>query len=644
MKGHLLSKFHELMQTAVQFFRTHAGEKPRHSVIRLFVGAPLLWLVLFASYGQAPGMSITVAWSTAAALFVLPLLLLLAELMTPGSSSVRHHLGMLVDIGAISGVLLLGGALASPLWLAYLWIVEQNGRRFGRRSLHLSAMLSLIGFSLVLLGNAYWAENMPLGASLLVMLAVITPYLSRRLSSSNFKPPRRDATPQYDNPQTGELPATRTATSPPDRVDSARLRALSGKKILLISNDSGEQQTIKRHLDSWGAATRIYPNAARCFAALIGALESNDPFHALIAVHGQFDMDTRQLAASIRSEPALQGLFLIHVGVTPEGQLSDQLRAAGYAKLLAKPLDKTLLFDAIYGMGAAPLGDAPGVVRLMDHYTGRKRQQPLSILLADSNPNDLRRCKRVLQQAGHHVFVVENGLRILDALESHRFDVAVVAMHLPQVTGLEAFKLYRFTRTDQPWMPFIMLLDHVTTAKVRECEDAGVNAILAKPVASSQLTEVLENTVQASIKDRLGQGNGGTGAKLTRAIVIDGLTLDGQRLKELEQLGKGEVFLADLIDNFIKESIQILQQMEQAVEHSDVKRFHDLGHTIKDSAGSLGTLDLYQLGVRATRLYASDFPDSALRLLEDLQQCCRDSHKALRHYLSSRNKFFTLNE
>jgi HPt (histidine-containing phosphotransfer) domain-containing protein len=146
--------------------------------------------------------------------------------------------------------------------------------------------------------------------------------------------------------------------------------------------------------------------------------------------------------------------------------------------------------------------------------------------------------------------------------------------------------------------------------------------------------------------EQIGDGSGSfdAGSKLTRAIVIDGLTLDGQRLVELEQLGKGETFLADLVANFNQESRQILQHMEQSVEQTDVRRFRDLGHTIKDSAGSLGIFELYQLGVRATRLYSSDFPDSAMRLLKDLRQCCDDSHRALRHYLSSRGKFFGLHE
>ena len=640
----LSSSFGNLLRRIQRLLSSQSGTRLSREMARLLVGAPLLSLVLVASYAQAPGASPTLVLSAIAGLFLLPLLLLLAEYVATAASQPRRHLGTLLDIGAITGVLLLGGAVASPLWLAYLWVIADNARRFGSRGLYLSVILSLTGFSLVLFSNSYWLENSRLGLSLLCLLAALAPYLSRTLCHS--APPRRDAAPPEANSAAIDLPVGEADNASRNRLPNQPAQGLSGKKILLLSNDSGEQQTIKRHLDSWGAVTRVYSNVARSFAALISACEQDESFHALIVLNGQFDMDARQLAVCIRTEPALQGLLLIHVGATPEGPLSDQLRTAGYARLLTKPLDKTLLFDALHSAESGPPDELRRVVKLLDRYSGRKSRQPLSILLADSNQNDLRRSKQILQHAGHRVFIVEDGLRILDALDSHCFDIAVVSVQLPEVSGLEAFKLYRFTRSEQPWMPFVILLDPAAPAQAQECKDAGVNAILAKPLLSTRLIETVEHTVQACVQNKLATGSGSfdAGSKLTRAIVIDGLTLDGQRLVELEQLGKGETFLADLVANFNQESRQILQHMEQSVEQTDVRRFRDLGHTIKDSAGSLGIFELYQLGVRATRLYSSDFPDSAMRLLKDLRQCCDDSHRALRHYLSSRGKFFGLHE
>ena len=644
MKRHLLPALDNVIRRLKDVIRSLCEIKPRQASIRLFLGAPLLSLVLLTSYGQGPDTSLTVILSVTAALFLLSLAMLLAELRAPSFSRTRYYSGLVVDTSALTGVLLLGGAPASPLWLGYLWILANYSSRNGGQNPGLPAIFSLTGFSSVLVASEYWAENRLLGFSLLIFLLGASNYFSRRLSIESI-PPRRDASPASVSEQSPNLAAIQPQLAFMERWSRTKRQALNGKKILLLSNDRDQQQTIKRHLDSWGATAELCSNVTRSFAALVTASEQTEPFHALIAVQGQFDMDPLQLAHCVRADPALQTLALIHIGATPEGALSDQLRAAGYYRLLDKPLDKTLLFEALHDIDDTPLGEASRVVKLLDHYAGRKSRQPLSILLADVSTNDLRRNKRILQQAGHHVFVVDNGLRILDALESHSFDIAVVNMQLQELTGLEAFKLFRFTRTDRAWVPFIILLDQVSAVRANECEDAGINAVLMKPVVSSQLTETVEKVVQASVQDKIRKGSSfDTGAKLTRAIVIDGLTLDGQRLKELDQLGKGENFLADLISNFGMDSAHTLDLMEQAINSSDLTRFQDLGHTLKDSAGSLGTLELFQLGVRATRLHATDFPDAAQRLLEQLRRCCRDSHKALRHYLASREQFINLRE
>jgi HPt (histidine-containing phosphotransfer) domain-containing protein len=125
----------------------------------------------------------------------------------------------------------------------------------------------------------------------------------------------------------------------------------------------------------------------------------------------------------------------------------------------------------------------------------------------------------------------------------------------------------------------------------------------------------------------------------SQAIVIDGLTLDGQRLEELEQLGKGREFLAELLGNFDRECQQFSRQVEEAIRQGGGRQLQDIGHTIKDGAGSLGMLDLYHIGVKFTRLPTDRLPDNIDKLLIELKQCCRDSHKALQHYLSKRDIF-----
>lgn len=119
----------------------------------------------------------------------------------------------------------------------------------------------------------------------------------------------------------------------------------------------------------------------------------------------------------------------------------------------------------------------------------------------------------------------------------------------------------------------------------------------------------------------------------TNAIKDREGVLDNNRLIEIERLGGGIRFLADLIDSFNRDNRHILTQMQEAVASANPVQFRDLGHAIKDAAGSLGAVKLYQLGTAASRLSNKEFHESAATLVQEITECCRISNNALHTYL-----------
>ncbi|HHH39298.1 MAG TPA: response regulator [Sedimenticola sp.] len=568
-----------------------------------------------------------------AATIAIALLLLWAAVRGRMASRPWQLAAATFDPLAISALLLIGDQAASPLWLAYPLTMLTHARLFGHRSMVVASALSATGFGLVLATDGYWQQNTGLGLALLAGV-ILFPLLALR----------GETTPAAGAPtakaKTSPVPASRVSPATTGRAAPHRL---DGRRVLLLSRDYQGRQEIERHLDSWGAETRICTNSARAFAALLEGEQQHTPFLAVIVDQGQFDMDSRQFAISIRSEPALEALHLIHIGMPALDSLVEQFYSIGYNQLLRKPLDKTLLFAALHGVASSPTEEEPQVVHLLNRYAERGgRTQPLHILLAESDPAAQQRTRTLLQRAGHQVFAVQDGAQALNAIDSRHFDLAVVSYQLREVNGLEAFKLHRFTRLDEEWVPFLLLLDEQSTSQFQACQDAGVDAVLVPPFSSRQLLDQLERIgnrhhavhphppVPRQVSSFLGGSH---------AVVIDGLTLDGQRLQELEQLGRGRDFLAELLQNFDRECSHFTTQLEEAILSENNRRLRDLGHVIKDSAGSLGMLDLYHIGLRLSRTPLNQSPERIDSLLEELKTCCRDSHKALQHYLSQRPSF-----
>ncbi len=493
----------------------------------------------------------------------------------------------------------------------------------------LSVGMFVVVLSHLLLGPAAAVGAVLFTAALTVAFFVLNRTSNpRTIDSENPSPPQSTSV----DSQTGDVSTTERRQASPAAPMGGEL---SKKRILLASRDRNDRHAIKSHLLSWGATLVTASNAVRAFHELIKAAEENRPFHAVIVDQGKLDMNSSQFAVSIRSDPQLQHLSMILVGNARMGQNNSQLKNAGYSILLPTPLDKTLLFNAVHGLSTMP-SDSTGVVRLIDRYTSRSRHPPLSILLAETHPGEKRRMRTTLQRMGHQVFLVDDGARVLNALDSHRFDLTITSMKLRQVTGLEVFKLYRFSRVDEPWIPFIMLLDDPSPQDIQACEDAGVDCILTTPLESRDLLEAVNGVVGKgpANKRALGAGTHALSSRRSNVVVIDGITLDSRRLRELENLGQDTEFLPRLIENFRTDSKSLLDQMKQAVAEKDVNRFYNLGHAIKDGAGSLGALDLYQISTRVTHSNTTGFPDDVYKLIDDLDRCCQGSYIALRHFLS----------
>lgn len=103
----------------------------------------------------------------------------------PGVIVTRRLIANMADVGTISLGMLFFGEQTSPLYIIYLWVTVGNGLRFGQRYLYISMVLSVIGFTGVILWNPYWQEIQTLAWGLMVGLIVLPIYFSSLLAKVN---------------------------------------------------------------------------------------------------------------------------------------------------------------------------------------------------------------------------------------------------------------------------------------------------------------------------------------------------------------------------------------------------------------------------------------------------------------------------
>lgn len=116
----------------------------------------------------------------------------------------------------------------------------------------------------------------------------------------------------------------------------------------------------------------------------------------------------------------------------------------------------------------------------------------LRILVVDDSPINLRLARTLLDGAGAHTVAVENAAQALAAVKSAPFDLILMDLEMPDMSGIEASRrIRRLLPSTAAAMPIIAITAHAFREKRRQVQDAGMNDLLAKPYLPRQLIEMV---------------------------------------------------------------------------------------------------------------------------------------------------------
>jgi signal transduction histidine kinase/ActR/RegA family two-component response regulator len=124
------------------------------------------------------------------------------------------------------------------------------------------------------------------------------------------------------------------------------------------------------------------------------------------------------------------------------------------------------------------------------------------ILLAEDNAINAEIMMRLLEKKGAQVTVAADGLIVVKQYadsEQYTYDLILMDVQMPNQDGLAATKAIRgLNRPDAKTVPIIAMTANAYDDDVRTCLKAGMNAHLAKPVATDLLYETLQHWLSAT--------------------------------------------------------------------------------------------------------------------------------------------------
>ncbi len=401
---------------------------------------------------------------------------------------------------------------------------------------------------------------------------------------------------------------TVTLALEPDASAPATAPELAGRRVVLVSPDDELAALIMERAQAWHGEVRRHHDET----AVLTDADAADGPPALFIVDGR----TNAMAAIAFAHRLATDLVEppIVVFIAPE-RGSDAVAGIGGAELAAvieAPVRPEALAGALmsalasnpHPRRAAPppsapapsSGAPPSVAAAVEaSVAAPKPARPLRILVADDNAANCKILKKVLEMAGHQAVVVGDGEAALATLEREPFDLALLDINMPDVTGYEVAKLYRMGHVGEWRLPIVALTADVTSETERLCREAGMDAVLTKPMEPAQLLAAL-----AEVHAKAGAG--GRRPVVSPQVVTPisahprfvpdaGTVVDEHTFAALRSLG-GNEFVAEVVDTFRKDARRLIEDLRKAVERGDLRDFRDVTHSLRSGAANVGGVRL----------------------------------------------------
>jgi CheY-like chemotaxis protein len=300
------------------------------------------------------------------------------------------------------------------------------------------------------------------------------------------------------------------------------------------------------------------------------------------------DFDGLAVAEQIKLHPGLAQHVILMLRPDNRGNPSPEDMATTVC--LTKPIRPSDLLDAILEVfDWAPAREGPSEVVSMT--TSPFPGSALRILLAEDNVINQSVALGILEQQGHSVIVASNGRVVLSLLEKERFDLVLMDVQMPVMTGLEAVAAIREQeRATGAHMPIIAMTAHAMYGDRQRCLDAGMDRYLAKPIRARELLKSIEDLMLGLAET----------APDSADLYSNGEVLD--RSAMLDCVGGNPQLLRAVIGVYLKNCPALVTQIRSAITREDCEALKLAAHNLKGAASNFLTSSAIQTVTRLEQM------------------------------------------
>ena len=250
---------------------------------------------------------------------------------------------------------------------------------------------------------------------------------------------------------------------------------LKERKAVIIDRSDARRKSLDVLLSGLGMHTK----AVRSLSEAAGSLGSNTENTVVIV-----DDHTLVEGSELLNAPGIEWIVL--TSQLNKTSLPAWLEACTPVTI-CKPATPFEVADAVYrrlSTRAITKPETPARIKPLPKHR---------ILLADDNPANRKVASRLLEKLGQEVAVAEDGLEAIRMFGQGSYDMVLMDIQMPVMSGLEATRsIRRMESLKGEHVPLVALTAKSAIEERDECLEAGVDGFLPKPFNAEMMSLLLQ--------------------------------------------------------------------------------------------------------------------------------------------------------
>jgi len=229
----------------------------------------------------------------------------------------------------------------------------------------------------------------------------------------------------------------------------------------------------------------------------------------------------------------------------------------------------------------------------------------LQVLLVEDVEANMELATYRLMQHGHKVTAAWNGHEAVEIFQQGGIDLILMDIQMPIMGGIEATKRIRELEADTGrYTPIIALTAAVMKQETEKYLDAGMDAVVAKPIKFEKLFAIMENVISKGIGKKIsiirtadhtiGQPEmvpEQTAQNLFSASDLPGISIENG----MKRVSGNKKLYKKLLTSFKDQYAAAVDEIKTYLKEDDVEGAAHLIHTVKGVSSNLGAEKLFHL-------------------------------------------------